>query len=54
MLIDKQLSMGHARAILALPTDVLRRKLANRALAGRLNVRDVERLVKKFLRTGVR
>lgn len=49
MLIDGQLTMGHARAILALPTDELRRKLANRAMAGRLSVRDVERLVRKYL-----
>ena len=48
MLSANQLSMGHARAILGLPTDELRRKLANRALAGRLSVREVERLVKKF------
>ena len=45
MLIAGSLSMGHGRAILSLPTDELRRKLANRALAGRLSVRDVERLV---------
>jgi ParB family chromosome partitioning protein len=49
MLIDGTLSMGHARAILALPTDDLRRKLANRALAGRLSVRDIERLVRSHL-----
>ena len=49
MLIDGRLSMGHARAILALPTDDLRRKLANRALAGRLSVREVERLVRRAL-----
>ena len=49
MLIDKTLSMGHARAILALPTDDLRRKLANRAMTGRLNVRDVEQLVRIYL-----
>jgi ParB family chromosome partitioning protein len=48
MLIDEQLSMGHARAILSLPTDELRRKLANRAMAGRLSVREVERLVRKY------
>jgi len=46
MLIDGRLTMGHARAILSLPTDELRRKLANRALAGRLSVREVERLVR--------
>ena len=49
MLVEGQLSMGHARAILALPTDELRRKLANRAMAGRLSVREVERLVRKYL-----
>ncbi len=46
MLIDGQLNMGHARAILSLPTDAIRRKFANRALAGRLSVREVERLVR--------
>jgi len=49
MLVDGRLMMGHARAILALPSDELRRKLANRALAGRLSVREVERLVRKHL-----
>ena len=49
MLAGSKLSMGHARAILALPTDELRRKLANRAMAGRLSVREVERLVRKYL-----
>lgn len=49
MLVDGRLSMGHARAILSLPTDELRRKLANRALAGRLSVREVERLVRRYL-----
>ncbi len=49
MLVDGRLTMGHARAILSLPTDELRRKLANRALAGRLSVREVERLVRKHV-----
>jgi len=48
MLVEGQLTMGHARAILALPTDELRRKLANRAMAGRLSVREVERLVRRY------
>ncbi len=52
MLIDGRLSMGHARAILSVPTDELRRKLANRALAGRLSVRDIERLVRRYLDGG--
>jgi len=49
MLSDGRLTMGHARAILSLPTDELRRKLANRALVGRLSVREVERLVRRYL-----
>jgi ParB family chromosome partitioning protein len=49
MLIDEQLTMGHARAILALPTDEHRRKLANRAMAGRLSVREIERLVRMYI-----
>jgi ParB family chromosome partitioning protein len=49
MLSDGQLSMGHARAIIALPTDELRRKLANRALVGRLSVREVEKMVRRYL-----
>jgi len=49
MLAEAKLSMGHARAILALPTDELRRKLANRAMAGRLSVREVERMVRRYL-----
>ncbi|MBL7214501.1 MAG: ParB/RepB/Spo0J family partition protein [Phycisphaerae bacterium] len=49
MLSDGKLTMGHARAMLALPSDELQRKLANRAMAGRLSVREVERLVRKHL-----
>jgi len=49
MLIERNLSMGHARAILSLPDDELRRKFANRAMAGRLSVREVERLVRKYI-----
>jgi ParB family transcriptional regulator, chromosome partitioning protein len=49
MLINGDLAMGHARAILALPTDELRRKLANRAMVRRLSVREVERLVRRYV-----
>lgn len=49
MLIEGKLSMGHARAILALPTEQLRRTLANKALAGRLSVREIERIVQNYL-----
>jgi len=47
-LVDGQLTMGHAKAILSLPTEELRRKLANRALSGRLNVRELERIVREY------
>jgi len=49
MLVSDQLSMGHARAILALPTPDLQRKLAARAMTGRLSVREVEKLVRRSL-----
>ncbi len=49
MLKAGQLSMGHARAILALQDEDVRRKLANRAMAGRLSVREVERIVRRLL-----
>jgi ParB family chromosome partitioning protein len=49
MLAKGELTTGHALAILALPTDEIRRKLANRAMAGRLSVREVERLVRRYL-----
>jgi ParB family chromosome partitioning protein len=52
MLCSGELSMGHARAILALPGDELRRKIANRAMAGRLSVRKVEMLVRRHLAGG--
>ncbi|MCK4913368.1 MAG: ParB/RepB/Spo0J family partition protein [Planctomycetes bacterium] len=49
MLTDGLLTTGHAKAILALPTDGMREKLAKRAMAGRLSVRELERLVRKYL-----
>ena len=49
ILADGMLSMGHAKALLALPDNDLRKKIANRALAGRLSVRDLERLVRDYL-----
>jgi len=47
MLIDGRLTTGHARALLALPTDKLQWKIANRVLARRLSVREVESLVRR-------
>lgn len=55
IIAEGKLSMGHAKALLALPNDDLRNKIANRALAGRLSVRDLERLVRQYLDgTGVK
>ena len=47
LLAEHRLSMGHARAILALPTPELQLQLAERAAAEGLSVRQVERLVQK-------
>lgn len=49
MVASNKISMGHARAILALPNDELKRKIANKAMAGRLSVREVEKMVRKHL-----
>src|SRR5207249_11587760 len=42
------LSMGHARALLALPTEADQRRAARDVLARALSVRDTESLVKKI------
>ncbi len=49
MLIDRRLSMGHARALLGLVTDEIRRQIANQAVAKHMSVREVERLVRRKL-----
>jgi ParB family chromosome partitioning protein len=43
------LSMGHARAILALPTDEAQKRLAREVVAKGLSVRETEALVKREL-----
>jgi len=53
MLVDGSLTMGHAKAILSLPGDEPRRRLANRAMAGRLSVREIERIARQFLSTEI-
>lgn len=47
LLAERRLNMGHARAILGLPTPELQRELAEKAAAQGFSVRQVERLVKK-------
>ena len=48
MLGDGRLSMGHARAILALPTEELQRSVAEKVIAQGLSVRGTERLVQSM------
>ena len=45
LVAEHRLSMGHARAILGLPTEDLQKDLAQRAAAEGLSVRQVERLI---------
>ena len=45
LVAEHRLSMGHARAILGLPTEDLQKDVAQRAAAEGLSVRQVERLI---------
>ncbi len=45
---EHRLSMGHARAILGLPTEELQRQVAEKASAQGLSVRQVERLIQRM------
>lgn len=47
LIAEERLTMGHARAILALPAEELQVALAERAAAEGLSVRQVENLVRK-------
>ncbi len=48
LLAEHRLSMGHARAILGLPTEDFQRQVAEKATAQGLSVRQVERLVQRM------
>lgn len=48
LLQEGQLSLGHIKAIMSVNKKELMGRLANRVLAGRLSVREVERLVKSY------
>lgn len=48
LVAEHRLSMGHARAILGLPTPELQRQLADRTASQGLSVRQVERFVKQM------
>jgi ParB family chromosome partitioning protein len=51
LLADRRLSMGHARAILGLPTPELQMQVAEKTSAQNLSVRQVERLVQRMTET---
>jgi ParB family chromosome partitioning protein len=48
LVAEHRLSMGHARAILSLPTPEVQRQVADHATSQGLSVRQVERLVKRM------
>jgi ParB family chromosome partitioning protein len=48
LLAERRLSMGHAKAILGLPTAELQKDVADRAVAQGLSVRQVERTVQRM------
>ena len=48
----KALSMGHARALVSLPSDADQRRIAREVMARGLSVRETEALVKKALGAG--
>jgi len=46
MLANREISMGHARALLAIESEAERKKVAQKAAKGHLTVRDIERLAR--------
>src|SRR5690242_18229454 len=48
LVAERKLTAGHARPLLGLPTAVMRREVAERAVAKGWSVRDVERLAKRL------
>lgn len=48
LVAERRLSMGHARAILGLPTEELQRQVAEKTSSQGLSVRQVERLVQRM------
>jgi ParB family chromosome partitioning protein len=51
LVAEHRLSMGHARAILGLPSEDLQRQVAEKASSQGLSVRQVERLVQRMTST---
>ena len=50
LVAERRLSMGHARAIVGLPTEELQRDVASQAAAQGLSVRQVEQIVQKLMK----
>ena len=48
LVAERRLSPGHARSLLALPTEDMQRKLAEKIVAQGLSVRQVERMTKQL------
>lgn len=53
LVAERRLSMGHARAILGLPTEALQRQIAEKSSSQGLSVRQVERLIQRMTETRV-
>ena len=51
LVAEHRLSMGHARAILGLPTEALQRQVAEKTSSQGLSVRQVERLIQRMTET---
>lgn len=49
---DEKLSMGHARALLALPSPQQQKHVASEILSRSLSVRETERMIQRLLTTG--
>jgi len=48
LVAEQRISMGHARAILGLPTEELQKEIAEKAAAQGMSVRQVERLIQQL------
>jgi ParB family transcriptional regulator, chromosome partitioning protein len=51
LLAERRLSMGHARALLALPDEELQREVAEKAASQGMSVRQVEQLVQRMTKS---
>ncbi len=51
-LVKDEISSGHARALINLPTETLQLEMLSKIIDGNMSVRKVEQLVKKYLTEG--